>query len=84
MFKCKGDNLKKKHSLPFKSCVSFTQMSYLCLSHADLISPPVKDIREHPFLSTDFKIRTMFRNGWVGGLKANECLDFEIRWTVYT
>ena len=26
-----------------------------------------KKVREHPFLSTDFKIRTMFGLGWVGG-----------------
>ncbi len=57
-------------------------------------------LRERPFFSTDFKIRTMFGlggvgglrsdgcsdfgGGWVGQQKSEHCSDFEIRWKKWT
>ncbi len=35
-------------------------------------------VRERPFFSTDFKIRTTFRLGWVGGLRPDGCSDFKM------
>ncbi len=38
-------------------------------------------LRERPFFSTNFKIQTMFRLGWMGALWPEGCSDFQICWS---